>query len=219
MKGYSRAAHFFNPAEKEAIESATRAAELRTIGEIAVMVVDASSRYREAEVFGGITLGNIIAFLVTVFFFDESIWWYVPLTFGFFLPFWFFLRKIPSLKIHFAGPARRELAIQGRALRAFYEKGLYRTAKSTGVLFFISILERKVWVLADKGIYEKISQARLNDFAKAVSEGIRQGRAADALAGAIHEAGELLREHFPIQDGDTNELPDAIMIESRPDDD
>jgi putative membrane protein len=219
MKGYSRAALFFNPAEKEAIESATRAAELRTIGEIAVMVVDASSRYREAEVFGGITLGNIIAFLVTVFFFDESIWWYVPLTFGFFLPFWFFLRKIPSLKIHFAGPARRELAIQGRALRAFYEKGLYRTAKSTGVLFFISILERKVWVLADKGIYEKISQARLNDFAKAVSEGIRQGRAADALAGAIHEAGELLREHFPIQDGDTNELPDAIMIESRPDDD
>ena len=151
MKGYSRAAHFFKPAEKEAIEAATREAESRTIGEIAVMVVDASSRYREAELFGGITLGNIIAFLVTVFFFDESIWWYVPLTFVFFFPFWFFLRKIPALKIHFASPARRERAIQGRALRAFYEKGLYRTAKNTGVLFFISILERKVWVLADKG--------------------------------------------------------------------
>jgi putative membrane protein len=219
MKGYSRAAHFFNPAEKEAIESATRAAELRTIGEIAVMVVDASSRYREAEVFGGITLGNILAFLVTVFFFHESIWWYVPLTFVFFFLSWFLLRKIPALKIHFAGPARREHAVRGRALRAFYEKGLYRTARNTGVLFFISILERKVWVLADKGIYEKITQVRLNDFAKAVSEGIRRGRAADALAGAIHAAGELLSEHFPIQDGDTNELPDAIMIESKPDDD
>ena len=219
MKGYSSAAHFFNPTEKEVIESATRAAESRTIGEIAVMVVDASSRYREAEVFGGITLGNIIAFLVTVFFFHESIWWYVPLTFVFFFPFWLFFRKIPALKIHFAGSARRELAVRGRALKAFYEKGLYKTARNTGVLFFISILERKVWVLADKGIYEKITQARLNGFAKAVSEGIRQGRAADALAGAIHDAGELLREHFPIQDGDTNELPDAIMIESKPDDD
>lgn len=219
MKGYSRAAHFFNPAEKEAIESATRAAESRTIGEIAVMVVDASNRYREAEVFGGITLGSIIAFLVTVFFFHESIWWYVPLTGVFFFPSWFLFRKIPALKIHFAAPARRELAVRGRALRAFYEKGLYRTAKNTGVLFFISVLERKVWVLADKGIHEKITQARLNDFAKAVSEGIRQGRAADALAGAIHDAGELLREHFPIQDGDTNELPDAIMIGSKPDDD
>jgi putative membrane protein len=121
--------------------------------------------------------------------------------------------------MHFAGPARREIAVQGRALRAFYEKGLYRTAQNTGVLFFISILERKVWVLADKGIYEKITQERLNDMAQAVSEGIRQGRAAEALATAIREAGELLREHFPIVDGDTNELPDAIMIGSNPDDD
>jgi putative membrane protein len=219
MKGYSRAAHFFNPAEKEAIEAATRKAESRTIGEIAVMVVDASSRYREAEVFGGITLGNIIAFLITIFFCDESIWWYVPLTGIFFFPSWLLLRKIPALNIRFASPSRRANAVQGRALRAFYEKGLYRTAKSTGVLFFISILERKVWVLADKGIYEKITQTRLNAFAKAVSEGIRQGRAADALTKAIHEAGELLREQFPMIDGDTNELPDAIMIGSKPDDD
>lgn len=219
MKGYSKASHFFNPAEKEAIETATREAESRTIGEIAVMVVDASSRYREAEALGGITLGNIIAFLVTVFFLDESIWWYVPLTFLFFFPCWFLFRKIPALKIHFTAPARRELAVQRRALRAFYEKGLYKTAGSTGVLFFISVLERKVWVLADKGIYEKISQARLNDFAKAVSEGIRYKRAAEVLAAAIREAGELLREHFPIVAGDTNELSDAIMIESKPDDD
>ena len=219
MQGYSKAAHFFNTAEKEAIEAATRAAELNTIGEIAVMVVDASSRYREAEVFGGITLGNILAFLATVFFLDESIWWYVPLTLAFFVPSWLLFRKIPVLRIHFANPARRELAVQGRALRAFYEKGLYRTVQNTGVLFFISILERKVWVLADRGIYEKITQARLNDMAQSVSEGIRQGRAAEALATAIREAGELLGEHFPIRDGDTNELPDAIMIESNPDDD
>ena len=219
MQGYSKAAHFFNTAEKEAIEAATRAAELNTIGEIAVMVVDASSRYREAEVFGGITLGNILAFLATVFFLDESIWWYVPLTLAFFVPSWLLFRKIPVLRIHFANPARRELAVQGRALRAFYEKGLYRTVQNTGVLFFISILERKVWVLADRGIYEKITQARLNDMAQSVSEGIRQGRAAEALAAAIREAGELLREHFPIVKGDTNELPDAIMIGSNPDDD
>jgi len=219
MKGYSKAVHFFNAAEKEAIEAATREAESRTIGEIAVMVVDASSRYREAEVLGGITLGSILAFLAAVFFLDESIWWYVPLTFLLFFPAWLLFRKIPALKIHFANPARRELAVHGRALRAFYEKGLYRTAKNTGVLFFISILERKVWVLADKGIYEKITQARLNDIAKAVSDGIRQGRAAEALAAAIREAGELLGEHFPIVDGDTNELPDAIMAEGNPDDD
>lgn len=219
MTGESKAAHFFNAAEKEAIEAATREAESHTIGEIAVMVVDASSRYREAEVFGGITLGNVIAFVLTVLFLHESIWWYVPLTFVFSFPCWLLFRKWPALKIHFAATGRRELAVRGRALRAFYEKGLHRTAKNTGVLFFISVIERKVWVLADKGIYEKITQARLNDFAGKVSEGIRQGRAAEALLAAIREAGELLREHFPVHEGDTNELSDAIMIENDTGDD
>ncbi len=183
------------------------------------MVVDASSRYREAEILGGVTLGNVVAFLISVFFFHESLWWYIPLTFVFFLPFWLVFRKVPAVKLHFAGVKRREMAVRDRALRAFYEKGLHRTKGSTGVLFFISLLERRVWVLADKGIHEKITQARLNALAKIVSGGIRQAKAADALVEAINKAGELLKEHFPVQDGDTNELADGVIIGSKSDQD
>ncbi len=68
-----------------------------------------------------------------------------------------------------------------RAERAFYEKGLYKTRENSGVLFFLSLLERKVWVLADVGIYKKIDQETLNRFANTVSQGIREGRACDAL--------------------------------------
>ena len=213
------ALHFFTNGERERIREATASAESKTIGEIAVMVVDASSRYREAEILGGITLGNVAAFLISVFFFHESLWWYIPLTFAFFLPFWFLFRKIPAVKLHFTGVKRRDMAVRDRALRAFYEKGLHRTKGSTGVLFFISLLERRVWVLADKGIHEKITQARLNALAKMVSGGIKQGRAADALVEAIDKAGELLKEHFPLQDGDTNELADGVIIGSKPDQD
>ncbi len=102
--------------------------------------------------------------------------------------------------------------MRDRALRAFYEKGLHRTRGKTGVLFFISLLERKVWVLADKGIHEKISQSKLNAFAKIVSSGIRDGDAANALVKAIQEAGELLHKHFPVGDGDINELSDALIF-------
>jgi putative membrane protein len=103
--------------------------------------------------------------------------------------------------------------VKERALKAFYEKGLYKTKQNTGVLFFISILERKVWVLADKGIHEKIKQVTLNKFARLVAQGIRDGRACDALIEAIREAGELLAQHYPIQPGDINELPDEIICE------
>ena len=64
--------------------------------------------------------------------------------------------------------------------------------------FFISLLEHKVWVLADKGINEKIKQGTLNKFARHVAQGIREDRACDTLIEAIREAGELLALHYPI---------------------
>ncbi len=96
---------------------------------------------------------------------------------------------------------------------AFHEKGLNRTKEHTGVLFFISLLEHKVWVLADKGIHEKIGQETLNKFASKVSSGIREGRACDALCESIKEAGDLLAAHFPMKPGDTDELPNHVITE------
>jgi len=209
----NKAQHFFSHSEKEKIKEATYAAEARSIGEIAVMIVDSSARYREGEILGAITLGNIAAFLVAVLFLHESLWWYIPLTLVFFVPSWFFFQKMPWLTLHFTGIKRRHIAVRDRAVRAFYEKGLHRTRGKTGVLFFISLLERKVWVLADKGIHEKITQAKLNGFAKMVSAGIRDGNAADSLIKAIYEAGELLHEHFPVSEGDINELSDTLIFE------
>lgn len=208
----SKALRLFSHAEKERIKEATGAAESKTIGEIAVMIVDSSTRYREGEILCAVVLGNILAFLVTVFFLEESLWWYIPLALAFSLLSWPLFLKAPSVTLHFAGTRRRQVAVRDRAIRAFYEKGLHKTRGRTGVLFFISLLERKVWVLADKGIHEKISQPKLNAFAKTISTGIRTGDAAGALIRAIEEAGELLHQHFPVEDGDTNELPDAIII-------
>ncbi|MBP1699553.1 MAG: hypothetical protein H6Q41_4741, partial [Deltaproteobacteria bacterium] len=97
--------------------------------------------------------------------------------------------------------------------RAFFERGLYKTKKNTGVLFFLSLLEKKVWVLADKGIYEKMDQETLNRFANEVSSGIREGHACEALSQAIREIGGLLSQHFPITSNDTDELPNEVVVE------
>jgi putative membrane protein len=211
--GHSRAAVFFTDAEKDKIKETTVAAESRTIGEVAVMIVDESSHYHEAEILGGTILGSLVALIVTILFFHESIWWYIPLSFLLFFPAWFLFKEFRVLKIHCIGNKRKEKAVRERALKAFYEKGLYKTKQNTGVLFFISILEHKVWVLADKGIHEKIKQGTLNKFARHVAQGIREGRACDTLIEAIREAGELLAQHYPIQPGDINELSDQIICE------
>jgi len=213
MRALSKADQFFTAEERKRLKSLTHEVESRTIGEIVVMVVDRSDRYIEAEVFGGVILGSLLSLIVTLLFFHSSIWSYVPLSFLFFFPCRFLFQRIDALKKLFIGNRRREETVRLRAERAFFEKGLYKTKKNTGVLFFLSLLERKVWVLADKGIYEKMDRGILNRFANEVSRGIREGRACDALSQAIQEIGSLLSQHFPITSDDTDELPDDVMME------
>jgi putative membrane protein len=212
---HSRAVKFFTESEKKRIKEATSLAESATIGEIAVMVVDKSSEYHEAEIIGGITIGNFAALFITTFFFHDSIWWYIPFTFILFFPAWFLFKKFHVLKIHCIGNKRKEKAVKERALKAFYEKGLYKTKQNTGVLFFISLLEHKVWVLADVGIHEKVKQVILSKITRQVAQGIKEGRACDALVDALGETGRLLAEHFPARPGDVDELPDEVLFEGK----
>jgi len=213
MRGHPKSERFFTAEEKERLKATTHEIESRTIGEIVVMVVDHSDHYIEAEVLGSVLLGSLLSLILTVLFFHSSIWSYIPLSFIFFFPCWFLFIKVHTLKRLFIGIRRKEEAVSLRAERAFFERGLYRTRKNTGVLFFLSLLERKVWVLADKGIYEKMNQETLNRFANEVSRAVKEGRACDALSQAIQEIGVYLAKHFPITPEDTNELPDDVMTE------
>jgi putative membrane protein len=206
-----KADNFFTPQEKEEIHRTIKSMETRTSGEIAVILVDQSDPYPEGEFLGGILIGGLLAFVATLGFFHGQIWFLIPLHFLFFLPLYLLFQKIPFLKTPFLGAGRKEAAVRRRALQAFYEKGLYRTHRHTGVLFFLSLLERKVWVLADKGIYEKIKQETLTQFAGQVSAGVRDRLAGRALVQAIQGIGNLLAEHFPIAPGDIDELPDEVM--------
>ena len=213
MRAHSKAEKFFTSEEKERLEATTREVESRTIGEIVVMVVDRSERYMETEVLGGVLLGSLFSLILTLLFFHSSMWSYVPLNFLFFFPCRFLFQKMDALKKLFIGVRRKEEAVRLRAERAFFERGLYKTKKNTGVLVFLSLLERKVWILADKGIYEKMDQKTLDRFANEVSRGVREDRACEVLSQAIQEIGVILSRHFPITSDDTDELTDRVMTE------
>ena len=175
------------------------------------MVVDTSDEYLHADTIGGILFSGALSFFGAVAFFHSSLVLYIVLMALLFFPCRLFVRSFPVIKTEFISPRKKRDAVRIRALRAFYEKGLYRTQAQTGVLFFLSLMERTVWVLADKGIYEKIRQEQLDRFAATVSQGVREGRASQALRQAIAEAGTLLAEHFPMKPGDKNELSDSII--------
>ena len=216
MKLRSTAHDFFSEEEKERIKATTRDVESHTIGEIVVMVVWSSDPYAEADFLGGVLLGCLVSIILTALFFHSSMWYFVPLSVVFYLPCEWVVKKWGTLKGLLISLERKEDAVCRRALSAFYEHWLYKTHRHTGILFLLSLLERKVWILADKGIHEKIGQERLNQFVTLVSQGIRDERPCEGLCEAIRKIGELLSEYFPMVPGDTNELPDDVITEEVP---
>jgi len=203
----------FSQEEMSRIKDAVCVAESGTTGEIVVMVVDYSDTYPEAATLGGVIVGSFLSLLTVTTFFDSSLWEFLPLSFILFFPAVLIFRKIPVLKSALISRARKEDAVRRRALAAFYEKGLYKTRDNTGVLFFLSVLERKVWVLADSGIISKIDQATLNTFAGGITLGIREGRACQAVFESVDRMGRLLAEHFPVKPDDTDELANDVIQE------
>jgi putative membrane protein len=206
-----KARQFFTEAERERIRQAVEAAEAATSGEIATMVVDRSNGYGEAETLGAVLCAAFVGLVVAVASHHVTIWSYVPFVFILFFPARWLISRVPALQRPFIGRRRLHAAVRDRAVRAFYEKGLYRTRHETGVLIFISLFERKVWILGDRGINAKIAPESWRQLAGTVAMGIRDGRGCDELCTVIARCGEELARHFPRQADDTNELPDEVL--------
>jgi putative membrane protein len=123
------------------------------------------------------------------------------------------IAKIATLQKPFITGRRMDEAVKARAVRAFYEKGLYRTRHETGVLIFISEFERKVWILGDRGINSRIPPESWQQLVQTLTVGIREGRACEALCSVIASCGEELSRHFPRESDDINELQDELLID------
>ena len=212
---------FFNDEKKERIRRAVETAEARTSGEIATMIVDQSDRYHEAEVLGGVLVAGLVALIISIAVhyvvilshlpLDMTIWSYVPLVFLLYFPARSLFVRFPHLKLPFVDRKRLMHAVRERAVRAFFEKRLYKTRDENGILIVISMLERKVWILGDRGIDRKVSHETWNAMAREISAGIGGGHACEALCRVIEKCGAALAEHFPKRADDSNELPDELM--------
>ena len=208
---------FLTPAEREDITRAVREAEGLTSGEIVPMIVSSSAPYPMAAVTGGVVLAFPLALLLTspvatYFWFDpRNMWLFLALFVPIYLIAHQAVKRIPLLKRLFVSKMQMEEEVREAAVTAFFSEKLYKTKDENGILLFVSVLERKVWILADAGINAKIDRDRWQGLVELITRGIRDGRQAEALCEAIRQVGDILKEHFPLQPGDINELRDLII--------
>lgn len=207
-----RALDVLGEAEREQLAAEIAAAEERTAGEIVVVVLERSDRHPGAEwMAGGLTLlfGSVLLAgwlpweQPTLFFFCQL---------GLGAVGFFAARLVPGFKRAFVSEARADEMAREQALQEFYAHGLHRTQDGTGVLLFVSLLERRVIVLGDEGIDAKLNASHWEATDTAVLEGICSGSLKDGLAAGIQRTADVLAEHFPRQDGDRDEVPNHVIV-------
>jgi uncharacterized membrane protein len=77
-------------------------------------------------------------------------------------------------------------------------------------LFYIAISDRKFVILGDIGINTKVPADFWDQVKKTVLGYFKTDNIAEGLIEGIRLAGEQLKEHFPHESNDVNELPNDI---------
>lgn len=208
------------------IKEAVKAAENKTTGEIALALTAESEHYSFWELLASTYLAAIVFIALLPFAPDISalygkILWdqsqlFLPVFYGIStlatIVLGFFAANIPFIDRIIIPRSIRKKAVTDRAFRHFAQSGVYDTKEHSGILIFVSYLERQVRIIADSGISKKIPQDLWNIIADDLAEGIKNGKTKEGFIAAVEKCGELLAENFPAEGENPNELQDGLVI-------
>ncbi len=100
-----------------------------------------------------------------------------------------------------------------RAAWIFKKIKMHKTSERNGVLFYLAVTNRKFAIIGDKGINEKVPEGFWDRIKEIMEKLFREDKFTEGLVKGILMAGLQLKEHFPYQKDDINELPDDISFD------
>jgi len=222
-----KASNYFSDEDKKIIEEAIARAESNTSGEIVPVVASVSGRYDRSEDIFGVLFSLIL--LTTAWLTTQEItpiagqWesevktvitlpWALAIIFLGFIVGAILASFFPVLRLIFISKKEMREEVGRKALEAFHQFRIRGTQGATGVLIYVSLYEHNVRVLGDEAISEKLKQQDWDDVCNLVVEGMKSKQPAEKLVEAIEICGQLLAEHFPIEEDDQNELPNKLQL-------
>ena len=104
------------------------------------------------------------------------------------------------------------LAPRQRALQVFGELGVWDTADDNGVLIYLSMADRVVEIVADRGIASHVTQAEWDAVCRDMEDHFRRRQFGEGAIAGVRGVGRLLAQHFPNRGGDRDELPNQAIL-------
>jgi len=115
-----------------------------------------------------------------------------------------------EIRVHIDNHCREE--VMDRAAWWFGKLEMHKTEQRNGVLFYLAVKNNKFAILGDAGINAVTPEDFWDTIKEKMLVSFKEGEFATGLTDGILMAGEQLKEQFPYQDGDVNELPDDISF-------
>lgn len=100
-----------------------------------------------------------------------------------------------------------------RAAWIFKKIGMHKTEARNGVLLYLAVTNKKFAVIGDWGINRKVNKEFWDEAKEIIQKHFREEKYSEGLAEAILLIGQQLKEHFPHQKDDVNELPNEISYD------
>jgi putative membrane protein len=196
-------------AEQLRVEAAVAEAERRTAAEFAVVLARAADGYAAFSTLAAAAVALVAGGISLVVWPDIDATLLFAIVAGLFVVLGFILHLRPIA--HRLVPASvKEAHAKRLALVQFAAHVQGRTHGRVGVLLFVSLAERTVEILVERGIADVVPATAWQGIVDKLVAEIAAGRLADGLIGAIDAAAALLAPHFPRRAEDRNEIPDRL---------
>lgn len=204
--------HRFDSAAREALTNCVREIEKSTDAELVLIVRALSGVYRHADYL----FAAIISFLGLLFLlfspFEFHHYWVAVDVALLFVIGVYISSHSNAIRRRLTATRFREKAVRMQAAAMFYEAGIANTSAEMGLLVYVSLFERRLELIADRGVLKGVPALEWNQIMFQLHEA---GSNPDpgTLRAALEKLGSLLAQYLPATGENPNELPDAPRFE------
>jgi uncharacterized membrane protein len=100
-----------------------------------------------------------------------------------------------------------------RAVEVFNHLELYKTKERNAILFYFSLFDKKMAIIGDKGIHERVPEGFWDESKETMVQLFRQNKLIEGILAGIEKSGKALSDYFPKSIEDKNELSDEITTQ------
>lgn len=202
----------FDENARKALTACVKEIETRTDAELVLVIRARSDSYRHADYLFGALLAFVgLVFLIfSPYTFHPN--WVLVEVILFFVFGAFMSSRSDALRRLLTSKKFRSRKVRTCAAAMFYEAAIANTRQETGILVYLSLLERRLDVLADRGVLKAVPAMEWNEELFELHEAARLGDA-KLLENALHNLSKLLALHLPATGDNPNELADAARFE------